>query len=67
MSNFFPFTVSFINGALHGSPEQMHQIKVDFSAPNFTDYKALFDRYGALKGEISLVDVTALIIKDTDN
>jgi hypothetical protein len=64
MSEYFPFKVIFKNGALYGSPEQMYEINADFLSPEFSAYKALVDRYGALKGELSLVDVTALIIED---
>ena len=62
MDKYFPFSVTFVNGALHGSPEQMYQIMADFELPELTIYKSLFDKYSPAEGLISLVDVVALII-----
>ncbi|WP_022824939.1 hypothetical protein [Hymenobacter norwichensis] len=65
MTNYFPFEVRFINGALYGSPEQMYQIVVNFQSSEFTGYEALFNKYGLQEGALSLVDLTALIIEST--
>ncbi|OUJ74922.1 hypothetical protein [Hymenobacter crusticola] len=64
MINCFPFEVHFVNGAARGSPEQMYQVIADFSSPAFSSYKALFDKYGAAEGLLSLVDLTAFIIEE---
>ena len=62
--NAFPFKVHFVNGALSGSPEQMHQILAEFDSPDLLRHKALFDKYGLDEGLLSLVDFTALIIEN---
>ena len=63
MDKYFPFSITFANGALHGSPEQMYQIVADFDSPDLTAYKALFERYSPAEGLISLVDIVSLIIE----
>ncbi|WP_125916417.1 hypothetical protein [Hymenobacter coccineus] len=63
MDQYFPFSVTFVNGARHGSPEQMYQILVDFGSPDLSAYKSLFEKYSPSEGLISLVDVVTLIIE----
>lgn len=63
MDQYFPFSITFVNGALHGSPEQMYQILVDFESPSLSAYKSLFKKYSPLEGLISLVDVITLIME----
>ena len=63
MDKYFPFTITSVNGALHGSPEHMYQIVADFESPELAAYTSLFDRYSPAKGLISLVDIAALIIE----
>ncbi|RYU83254.1 hypothetical protein [Hymenobacter persicinus] len=58
----FPFEVRFINGAQHGSPEQMYQVFADFSPPELATYKALFQKYSSAGDDFSLVEVTFLLI-----
>jgi len=66
MANYSPFEVKLVNGALYGSPEQMYQILADFSLPNLSLYKVLFDKYGIDEGLLSLVDLVALIIRENE-
>jgi hypothetical protein len=63
MNQYFPFQVQFVNGITYGSPEQMFQIIADFEAPELSEYKELFDKYGAADGLLSLTDITTLIIE----
>lgn len=64
MDAYFPFQVQFVNGASYGSPEQMYRVSADFDTLALVSYKMLLDRYGAAKGQLSLVEVVSLIIED---
>jgi hypothetical protein len=63
MDQYFPFNISFVNGALHRSPEQMYQILADFGSPSLSVYRSLFEKYSPPEGLISLVDVVTLIME----
>lgn len=63
MDKYFPFSITFVNGALRGSPEQMYQILADFESPDLSAYKSLFEKYSPPEGLISLVDIVTLIIE----
>ncbi|GAB2870862.1 hypothetical protein [Hymenobacter ruber] len=65
MDKYFPFSIMFANGKLHGSPEQMYQIVADFDSPDLTAYKALFEKYSPAVGLISIINIVALIIESS--
>ncbi len=45
MDKYFPFSITVVNGALRGSPEQMYQMVADFESPESSAYKLLFEKY----------------------
>lgn len=65
MQNSFPFSVTFNADALSDeAPWQLYQVSANFDTPDLAAYKLLSDKYSQVDWRVSLVDTTALIMKE---